>query len=290
MFFVWFFRYFLARFLRCFKALCHLDTRIGQDRLYGKKASQAHHPHGYKNRPKPDWVKQEIIRSKAINPNLSCRLLAKVFNHRYAHAAESVSKSYVANILKCHRYEMLTLRKTMKSRPVHTIEFNKVWGMDLTFVNQQPVLGLIEHHSRRVMMLKTLTNKSSLSILRALLEVLDHHPKPRFLRTDNEVCFNSRLIRFGLWFLGIKKQTTEKHCPWQNGRIERFFGTLKHHLRQLPNSCKSEEELPYLLQNFQWWYNNVRLHQNLDYQTPESAYQNALLSINLKPDKAKKKK
>lgn len=289
MFFVWFVRYCLTCFFRFLKALCHLDSRFGQDRLYGKKASQVHYPHGYKNRPKPDWVKQEIIRSKAINPNLSCRLLSEVFNHRYAHAAESVSKSYVANILKCHRYEMLTLRKAMKSRTVHTIEFNKVWGMDLTFVNQQPILGLIEHHSRRVMMLKPLRNKSSITILRALLNILDHHPKPSFLRTDNEVCFNSKLIRFGLWFLGIKKQTTEKHCPWQNGRIERFFGTLKSALAQLPSEYKENTELPYLLQNFHWWYNNIRLHQNLDYQTPESAYRNALFSINLKPDKAKKK-
>lgn len=139
-------------------------------------------------------------------------------------------------------------------------------------------------------MLKPLRNKSSITILRALLDILDHHPKPSFLRTDNEVCFNSKLMRFGLWFLGIKKQTTEKHCPWQNGRIERFFGTLKSVFAQLPAEYSDNPELPYLLQNFHWWYNNIRLHQNLNYQTPESTYQNALLSINLKPDKAKKKK
>ena len=38
--------------------------------------------------------------------------------------------------------------------------------------------------------------------------------------------FTSRLFRFGMWCLKIRHQRTEIACPWQNGRIERFFGTL----------------------------------------------------------------
>lgn len=30
---------------------------------------------------------------------------------------------------------------------------------------------------------------------------------------------------------GIKQQFSQPGKPWQNGRIERFFGTLKHELR-----------------------------------------------------------
>ena len=36
-----------------------------------------------------------------------------------------------------------------------------------------------------------------------------------------------------LRLMGIRHQRIDPHCPWQNGRIERFFGTLKPHLRQL---------------------------------------------------------
>jgi putative transposase len=56
------------------------------------------------------------------------------------------------------------------------------------------------------------------------------------------------------------------------GRIERFFGTLKATLKILPAELKTVDEIPYLLQNFQWWYNNIRMHQNLSYQTPEQIY------------------
>ena len=43
----------------------------------------------------------------------------------------------------------------------------------------------------------------------------------------------SRLFRFVLFLLGIRHQRTDLHCPRQNGRVERFFGTLKHSLNRL---------------------------------------------------------
>ena len=229
----------------------------------------------HKNRKKPEWVKQEVIKIKSYCPQLSCRLIAEVFNKRYEghrQRSESISKSWVANTVKNHLYEIQVMRRNIKSKPAHKIPFNKVWGMDLTFINQQPILGVVEHHSMNALILKKLKNKTSITILRALLDILENNPKPEFIRTDNELCFNSKLIKFGLWFLGIKKQTIDKHSPWQNGRIERFFGTLKATLKILPTEFKTKEEIPYLLQNFQWWYNNVRMHQNLSYQTPEQIY------------------
>ncbi|NIP27488.1 MAG: DDE-type integrase/transposase/recombinase, partial [Phycisphaerae bacterium] len=68
--------------------------------------------------------------------------------------------------------------------------------------------------------------------LRHLLDAIERYGKPKFLRTDNETVFTSRLFRFGLWLLGIKHQRTDKGCPWMNGRVERFFGTLKQKLSQ----------------------------------------------------------
>jgi putative transposase len=114
-------------------------------------------------------------------------------------------------------------------------------------VNEQPILGAIEHHSRKCLSLKSLKNKSSITILRGLLNILEHHPNSKFIRSDNEICFNSKLIKFCLWSLGIKKQTIDKHSSWQNGRIERFFGTLKSTIKNLPKSFANGTELPYLL-------------------------------------------
>lgn len=55
--------------------------------------------------------------------------------------------------------------------------------------------------------------------------------RPRAVRTGNEAAFTSRLFRFALWVLGIRRQRTEPHRPWQNGRVERFVGTRQNHVR-----------------------------------------------------------
>ena len=197
-------------------------------------------------------------------------MISLLFNHRFENK-ESVGKTFVNYTIRQNLYEIQILRKKIKSRPAHAIPFNKVWGIDLTFVQQKPVLGIVEHHSRKALGLVPLKQKTSIVILRTLLDILDHTPAPHYIRTDNEACFNSRLIKFGFCLLGIKHQTIDKHCPWQNGRVERFFGTLKSTLANMPKHNNSD--LPYLMYSFEFWYNQLRTHQNLNNQTPESVYQ-----------------
>jgi putative transposase len=235
--------------------------------------------HRHINRKKPDWVIKQVIQIKAFHSQAGCRAIATIFNSRFENhkiTPETISKSFVANTIKNHLYDIQIIRRNIKSKPAHAIPFNKVWGIDLTFINEKPILGVIEHNSRKCLSLVTLKDKTSITILRKLLDILEHHPKPQFIRSDNEVCFNSKLIKFCLWFLGIKKQTIDKHSPWQNGRIERFFGTLKSTIKSLPESFTDETELPYLLHSFEWWYNEIRLHQNLGGKTPASIHTNRI--------------
>ena len=259
--------------------LLHIFDAI--KRLFSNKASYLRHKKSgnveiiaskeiARSRKKPQWVTNEVIKLKALMPTASCRTLSLVFNQRH-HKKETIGKTFVDYTLRKHRYEIQIERRKIKSRPAHKIPFNKVWGMDITFVQEQPILGVIEHHSRKSLTLIPLKQKTSIAILRRLLDILDTTPKPQYIRTDNEICFNSKLIIFGLWILGIKKQTTQKHCPWQNGRIERYFGTLKATLKNLPKQETSD--IPYLMYSFEFWYNQIRAHQNLDNQTPESVYQ-----------------
>ena len=88
------------------------------------------------------------------------------------------------------------------------------------------LLGVVEHASRGCLLVQAVTDKSSITLLRHLLDVIERYGKPKIVRTDNEAVFTSRLFRMVLGLLRIKHQTTDLHCPWQNGRIERLFGTL----------------------------------------------------------------
>jgi len=220
---------------------------------------------------KPEWVAKEIIRMKALMPIAGCRKIADSFNRRFSHKNMSVSKSYVNDTLRKNVYEIQVLRKKLKHRRPRAMPLNRVWAMDLTGKQDtqgkiHSILGLVEHGSRANLCLAEVKDKASITLLRHLLDAVEKYGKPTFLRTDNESIFVSRLFRFGLWLLGIKHQRTEKGCPWMNGRVERFFGTLKEKLDQW--QVDSFDQLNNALLPFRFWYNHVRPHQHLDGRTP----------------------
>ena len=90
------------------------------------------------------------------------------------------------------------------------------------------------------------------------------------MRTDNEAVFASWTFRLALLLLGIGHQRTDPGCPWQNGRVERFFGTLKEKLDRL--TVDSFEALNAALIEFRFFYNHIRSHQNLRGSTPAEAW------------------
>jgi len=149
---------------------------------------------------KPKWVAKEIIRMKAFMPDVGCRKLAASFNRRYSNSKKmTVGKTYVSNMIKNHQYEIQVLRKNAKHRKPRPLPVNIVWGMDLTGKTDTQnklhnILGIIDHGSRGCLCLKGLKNKTSITLLRSLLDSIEKHGKPKIIRTDNEAVFTSRIF------------------------------------------------------------------------------------------------
>lgn len=80
----------------------------------------------------------------------------------------------------------------------------------------------------------------------------------------------SRLFRLGLWLLGIRQQRIEPGCPWQNGRVERFIGTVKRELWQ--DVLTGDRDLESKLTSNRHWYNHERPHDHLHGQTPAEVW------------------
>ncbi len=245
-----------------------------------KQPPQEHSPNTFPHHPpKPDWVKQEIIRLKSFMPSNGHRKIAQIFNRLYAEKRNmTVGKTYVGYTIKNNLYEIQVLRKKWKHKRPKPVPHNLVWAMDLTGKtdqtgNQHTLLGIVEHQSRACLKLEALQTKASIVLLRTLLDTMQAlgNSKPNIIRTDNETVFTSRLFRLGLWLLRIKHQRTEVACPWMNGRIERFFGTLKEKLNQW--HVDSFDQLNHSLHVFRFWYNHVRPHQYLDGLTPVEVWQ-----------------
>ncbi len=222
--------------------------------------------------PKPPWVRREVLRLKALMPEHGCRKVAVVFNHLYGKKRKTtVGKTYVAVLLRRHAHEVLTLRRQLKHRPPRPLPVNTLWALDLTYLPDapctRPVLGLVDAGSRACLLLRRLRTKASVQLLRAILDAVECFGPPRSVRTDNEAVFTSLLFRLGLAVLGIRHQRIAPFAPWQNGRIERFFGTLKERLRpwwEIRPGGEAQNDLDV----FRTWYNHLRPHNHLDGLTP----------------------
>ena len=224
---------------------------------------------------KPEWVRQEIIKLKAQGPDLGCRHIAMIFNRRYATKGMTVGKTFVSNVIHKHHYDIQVIRQKLKYRKLTAGPKNRIWGLDLTGKTDDQgqlhsILSILDHGTRANLTLAVLKNKSTATLLRALANGIERFGRPQTLRTDNEAMFRSWLFRISLWLVGIRHQRIEPHCPWQNGRIERFFGTLKHALDRW--AVENRDQLNNSLHLFRLWYNHIRPHQNLQGHTPAEVW------------------
>ncbi len=227
------------------------------------------------NSPKPQWVRDEVMVLKAMLPYQGCRKIADTFNRLHAHKGVTIGKSFVNEVVRAHQYEIQVLRRQIKNKPPRDFAHNDIWGIDLTGKTDDrgkthSLFGVVEFNSRACLSLTALKNKSSITLLRAILDCIEAYGMPKNIRTDNEAVFTSRVFQLGLTILGIRHQRIQTAAPWQNGRIERFFGTLKKALDGWQVS--SFKQLNKDLGVFRFWYNQVRPHQNLGGHTPAEVW------------------
>ena len=186
-----------------------------------------------------------------------------------------VSKTYVAELCRRHQYLIYEARRKRKHRIPRPIPRNRIWGCDLlTKTDRQGeahmALAILDHASRACVRLQRLSDKSSWRLLQELVQAVKQYGRPQFVRTDNEAVLVSKLFRFGLWLLGIRHQRIEPGCPWQNGRVERFIGTVKRVLEQ--EVLTSDRDLDSKLTGIRQWYNHSRPHDHLQGRTPAEVW------------------
>lgn len=155
-------------------------------------------PSPRRSQRKPEWVKQEVLRL-APPPGAGCRTIGILFNRCYAHSRKmTVSKSYVHYTLCRHRYEIEVMRRQLKHRPPRPVPVNRIWGLDLTgkgdvFGGIHQILGVVDHGSRRLLMLDAVQHKNAWILLGQLFIAIGCFGKPRATRTDNDAVFKSRV-------------------------------------------------------------------------------------------------
>ncbi|WP_426162277.1 integrase core domain-containing protein [Pseudoduganella sp. R-34] len=229
------------------------------------------------NRRKPQWVVDAIIRLKALQPKASNRVMAAQFNRLYAASRRmTVSSSYFHYTVRDNQLAILRKRREIRAQPPSNQPCNAIWGIDMSGKvdaagTLHMIFGILDHGSRKALALVALPNKTSWTLLGHLCVAIGRYGKPAAIRTDNERVFTSSVFRWALRFAGIRHQRIKAGCPWQNGRIERFFGTLKQSL-----DCwqvENQRQLQNALDVFRDWYCCIRPHTHLDGATPDEVWQ-----------------
>ncbi len=245
-------------------------------------ATSKRHPHA-----KALWIRQRILSLKALLPSgTGVRKIAHSFNRQHAGTGHTVSKSYVANTIAANLYAIHQIKTARKARIPAAGARNKTWGLDFTGRQDSTgvlhtILGIIDHGSRKLLAL-CVSSKDAITVGQHLHQAAKAHGNPQRIRTDNERCLNSPIFNMSVSALGAQHQRSQQHCPWQNGRIERLFGTLKQQLRHL--QFTGAQQLQTWLDQFVIWYNTIRPHQHLFGRTPQEVWQ----GIDYAQDKPKK--
>lgn len=209
-------------------------------------------------------------------PEAGSRTLAHHFNRRWARRRQmTVSKTSVVELCGKHQYLVGEARRKLKQRVPRPFPKNRIWGYDLlvkAHTEGQPhvALAILDHASRACLCLQRLSDKSSWTLLQELVQAVRRYGLPHFVRTGNEAVLVSRVLRLGMRFLGIRQQRIEPGCPWQNGRVERFIGTVKRELARKP--VVDGNELSTTLQEIRTWYNHARPHDHLQGRTLAEAW------------------
>ncbi len=167
-------------------------------------------------------------------------------------------------------------RNQQKQRKFVKYEYENnddLWHTDWTvcpFTNQ-PMISFIDDHSRFCTNARHFKEATAENSIIALKEAIDKWGrKPKAILTDNGTQFTPAntnkktkgTFNQALEELGIKHILGRIHHPQTNGKVKRWFGSYKQENKLHKKS----------LQKWVTFYNEERIHQGINYQTPAERY------------------
>lgn len=181
-------RQWLCDFLHCILWVFQLRR---QGVCFGRKTIRASANSSARRPPKPEWVRKEVIRLKALMVHDGCRKIADVFNRLYGNKRKmTVGKTYVYNTIKQYEYDVWVLRRNIKNRKPRPMPKNVIWSLDLTQIKDvenrnHSLFGIIDSGIRACLTLRQMPDKLSITLLRALCDTIEQYGKPKTVRTDD---------------------------------------------------------------------------------------------------------
>lgn len=154
---------------------------------------------------------------------------------------------------------------------------NQVWAMDITYLPMKRgflyLAAVIDWHSRKILSFRLSNTMHTDFCIEAVHEAIQKYGVPEIMNTDQGSQFTSLEFTDLLKSHQIQISMDGKGCWRDNVIIERFWRTVKYEEVYLKAYQTTSEARTQLTQYIRF-YNEMRGHQALNGQTPDSVYFN----------------
>jgi putative transposase len=208
-----------------------------------------------------EWLKRE--HKEQVNPKRVRRLLRKL-GLMAVYPKRNLSKPAPG-----HKIYPYLLRRLKIQRP------NQVWSADITYIRLAGgfvyLVAIIDWHSRYVLSWNVSVTLDSAFCLEALEEALRLYGRPEIFNSDQGSQFTSTKFTDRLKAEGIQISMDGRGRALDNIFVERLWRSVKYEEVYLHDYATVPEAVLGLRKYF-GFYNTERMHQSLDYRTPQEVY------------------
>jgi putative transposase len=159
-----------------------------------------------------------------------------------------------------------------KVAPVRAEHANHVWAYD--FVHdacrdgrQLKILTVVDEYTRECLAVEVEHRMTASFVCRTLLGLFAGRGRPMYVRSDNGPEFIAAALMKMLATEQVGVKHIEPGSPWQNGRNERFNGSLRDECLNL-ETFEHRDQARAVCRLYQRHYNEDRPHSSLGYRTP----------------------
>ena len=181
----------------------------------------------------------------------------------------------------------LPIAKNELNRDFQAENPNEKWVTDISYVETLEgwlyLVVIIDLFSRKVIGYAMADNMRTELVVSALQMAIGRGRKiigEIWLHSDRGVQFSSEMFREILKLVGIEQSMSRKGDCWDNAPCESWFGKLKSEWIYPNGVYETRQGAEWsIIEYIEMFYNSMRLHQSLDYRTPNEVERTCLSLI-----------
>jgi putative transposase len=213
----------------------------------------------------------QIQQLAAQHPRYGYRRISALVNR-----TQRVNQKRIRRLWRRHRLQVRrVVRKRTRRARAERMEASypgHIWAYD--FVEDAladgkvlRILTVMDEFTREGLAIDVALTTSAERVIGVLSALVAQHGAPAKLRSDNGAEFVALAVQRWLTTCGVQTLYIDPGKPWQNGKEERFNGTVRDECLNL-HVFNSLAEACVRLGAFRHHYNTERPHSQLGYRTP----------------------